>query len=167
MWGGVCVKKGGNIMGANLFAQLREQIRRYGDRRTLYKRRDGARYHIAVREYDGLVCAAGLALYRLSVGKVNTVSRRVQNRREWIKSDLPAHEVGYDICHSESKISIPTDKTILQKDLDVPVKISTLRTIVVLDVDKRLMQGHIVGRDPKRFLRIPNCTRPDYQVRWG
>ncbi|MBN2538828.1 MAG: AMP-binding protein [Deltaproteobacteria bacterium] len=120
-------------MGANLSAILREQGRRYGDRRAVEKRVDGVRQGISWRKYDESARAVGLGLYRLGVGKGDGVSLPAQNRREWIESDLPAHEAGYSICNSESKIYISKDKTTLQKILDVPVKVSTFNILVSQD----------------------------------
>ena len=114
-------------MGTNLSAILRERVRRYGDRLSVDMRLDGVRHCIPWREYDASAHAVGFGLYCSGVGKSDSVSALTQNMREWIESDLTAHGVGYSICNSESKISIPTDKTTLQKDLDVLVKISTLK----------------------------------------
>jgi hypothetical protein len=154
-------------MRANLFALLREQIRSYGDRRAGGMQIKGGRHRIPVREYDAPARAVDLCFYRLDVGTGDNVSPPAHNRRECIKSDLPTRKVGYRICDSESKISISTDKTTLQKILDVLVTLSAQEQIVVIDADGRLVPGRIVQIDKKRVMQDEESEkRPDCHGGW-
>jgi long-chain acyl-CoA synthetase len=136
-------------MGTNLSTILREQAGKYGDRLAVEKRLNGEWQGISWREYYESARAAGLGLYSLGIRKGERVALLSQNRIEWVVADmgiigigavtipiyttLPAHEVGYIIGNSESKIFIAEDKVALQKGLDVLNDCPYLEKIVVID----------------------------------
>jgi long-chain acyl-CoA synthetase len=188
----VLKKRGGTIkMGTNLSTILRGQARKYGERLAVEKRLNGEWQGISWREYYESARAVGLGLYGLGVRKGDRVSLLAQNRLEWVESDmgiigigavtipiyttLPAHEVGYIISNSESKVYIAEDKVAFQKALDVRDECPSLEKIVVIDTDGCDMSADIVmsyedlkglGRDllrrePGLFDRLTDEIEPE------
>jgi long-chain acyl-CoA synthetase len=186
------LKKGGTKkMGTNLSTILREQARKYGERLAVEKRLNGEWQGISWQEYYESARAAGLGLYSLGVRKGDRVSLLAQNRLEWVESDmgiigigavtipiyttLPAHEVGYIINNSESKIYIAEDKVALQKALDVRDECPSLEKIVVIDTDGCDMSADsamsyedlkglgrdLLEREPELFDRLTDEIEPE------
>jgi len=136
-------------MEGNLAQILRNQAQKYGSRLAVEKRLNGTWQGISWQEYYDQAREVGLGLYSLGMKKGDRVALLSQNRIEWVTADLgiigigavtipiyvtlPAHEVGYIISNSESKVYIAENKAALQKGLDVLDDCPHLEKIVVID----------------------------------
>lgn len=178
-------------MEKNLAQILRDQAKKYGSRLAVEKRLDGVWKGISWQEYYDGARHVGLGLYSLGIRKGDRVSLLSQNRIEWILSDLgiigigavtipiyvtlPAHEVGYIISNSESKIYIAEDQAALQKGLDVLDDCPTLEKIVVIDprgcdmssdllmsFDELVARGkELAAREPGLFETLTDAVERD------
>ena len=147
-------------MEGNLGQILRNQAKRFGSRLAVEKRMGGVWHGISWQEYYEGAGTVGLGLYSLGVRKGDRVSLLSQNRLEWIIADLgiisigavtvphyttlPAHEIGYIISNSESKVFIAEDRTALNKALQILDDCPTLTRIVVIDTKECDMSKDIV-----------------------
>ena len=136
-------------MEGNLAQILRNQAKKYGPRLAVEKRLNGKWQGISWQEYYDQAREVGLGLYSLGMRKGDKVALLSQNRLEWVTADLgiigigavtipiyvtlPAHEVGYVISNSESKVYIAENKVALQKGLDVLDVCPQMEKIVVID----------------------------------
>jgi len=136
-------------MEETIVAIFQNQIKKYGDRVIMRRKREGKWINISWREFGQKVKDFSLGLVFLGLKKKETVCLLSRNRPEWAYSDfailsaggitvpiyqtLLSPDVAYIIGNSEAKIIIVEDQSQLDKVMQVKDNLPNLKKIIVME----------------------------------
>ncbi len=155
------------MVDQTIHQMFRQTVERFGDRKALGSRQDGAYHFYTYTEVWARVSAFRRGLWALGMRKGDRIAILSENRAEWaiadlaaqsmgvvtvpIYSTLPAAQVQYLVGDSAARILIASDKKQLAKAVEILPNVRTLEYVVAIE-------------DPQKSLASLKIELPEEQA---